>query len=301
MDFQRPVAGVCLAYRSGLCEKGDLCKFVHDEDDGKVKQIFLGNLHHDICEDELVEACEKYGKVTAVRWGVDRRSGKFKNFAHVEFITSSGAEKALALDSEKVLGRPLRASLARGPPQSTQKKDPSILKTSHSKEKNTHAEKEEKPKHCLNCRANDHVMKDCPNLQKKQSEKICYNCGDKSHRASKCRRAQIGNGFTFASCFICSDVGHLSSQCPKNSNGVGNIYPNGGGCRICGENSHLASACPAKRKKRKAVEVAESPSAGGNTGDSLQSNILLGEANSDSESETKEKKQKKKKKHKHKR
>lgn len=258
VDFQRPVAGVCLAYRAGICKNGPSCKFIHDVDDGKIKQVFVGNLHNDICEDELLAAFENYGKVTAVRWGTDRRTRKFRNFAHIEFITSAGAENALDMDGKEIMSRPTRCSMARGVPQ----KKRNVIFTPKEVEdreaaKKQREEEKEKSKCCLNCRSNDHVLKDCPLIARKSNKRICYNCGDTSHRAAKCRKATIGNGFTFATCFICNTVGHLSSQCPKNANG---IYPNGGGCRVCGSNQHLVKDCPekgSKKRKRKKEEAAE--------------------------------------------
>ena len=221
VDFQRPVAGVCLAYRAGICKVGDTCKFIHHDDDGKIKQVFVGNLHNDICEDELLEAFENYGKVTAVRWGTDRRTRKFRNFAHVEFITSAGAESALGMDGKEIMGRPTRCSMARGAPQKKKNKVLSEKEIEDRKAaKKEREEEKEKAKCCLNCRASDHVLKDCPLIARKSNKRICYNCGDTSHRAAKCRKDKIGNGFTFATCFLCNTVGHLSSQCSKNVNGI---------------------------------------------------------------------------------
>ena len=53
IDFQRPSGGVCLAYRNGYCDKGTACNFIHQEDDGRQKQIFVGNLHNEVGEDDL--------------------------------------------------------------------------------------------------------------------------------------------------------------------------------------------------------------------------------------------------------
>jgi hypothetical protein len=257
IDFQRPSGGVCLAHRSGYCEKGSSCTFIHEEDDGKQKQIFVGNLHNEIAEEDLLRLFDKSGKVVGLRWGLDRNTRKFKNFCHIEYLHSESTENALNFNGKTILGRPVRVSLARGPNSSGKKKG---AKNKWSKlegsgesatdgDASANKKKEEPVKPCLNCRSTEHVLKDCPKNKDKNNKKIkrfCYNCGDNSHRAAKCRKAKIGHGFTFATCFICKKVGHLSNQCDQNDKG---IYPNGGCCRVCGENSHLAKNCPAKNKK----------------------------------------------------
>ena len=262
IDFQRPSGGVCLAYRNGYCEKGTSCTFIHEEDDGKQKQIFVGNLHHEISEDDLLRLFDKAGKVVGLRWGLDRKTRRFKNFCHVEYLHGESAESALKFNEKAILGRPLRVSLARGPNSSKKKKKSASSKWSkldgindgpddNNEDGQEGIKKKEEPaKPCLKCRSTDHVLKDCPHNKDKNNKRFkrfCYNCGDNSHRAAKCRKPKIGNGFTFATCFICKKVGHLSSQCDQNDKG---IYPNGGACRICGENSHLAKNCPAKNKKK---------------------------------------------------
>ena len=65
IDFQRPSGGVCLSYRNGYCDKGTACNFIHQEDDGRQKQIFVGNLHHEVGEDDLLRLFDNAGKVEA--------------------------------------------------------------------------------------------------------------------------------------------------------------------------------------------------------------------------------------------
>ena len=270
IDFQRPSGGVCLAYRNGYCDKGTACNFIHQEDDGRQKQIFVGNLHNEVGEDDLLRLFDKAGKVVGLRWGLDRSTRKFKNFCHIEYLHAESADNALKFNEKTVLGRQVRVSLARGSNSSKKRKKSADSKWSQKDESMDSADgdrsqsndgklqKEERKKPCLLCRSTDHVLKDCPKNKDKQNKRFkrfCYNCGDTSHRAAKCRKAKIGNGFTFATCFICNSVGHLSRQCDQNKNG---IYPNGGCCRVCGENTHLAKNCPSKNKKLQANNEATS-------------------------------------------
>ena len=72
---------------------------------------FACNLSWDVTEETLRSAlvgCE----VTDVRMGVDKETGRFRGFAHVEFARDEDLERAVALDGASVLGRPMKIAYA---------------------------------------------------------------------------------------------------------------------------------------------------------------------------------------------
>ena len=76
--------------------------------------VFVGNLSYDIDEAAVKEAFKSCGEVTNVRWGMDRETGDFKGFGHIEFSTTEATDKAVAMAGEMVLGRAIRVDFAKG-------------------------------------------------------------------------------------------------------------------------------------------------------------------------------------------
>jgi hypothetical protein len=236
----------------------------HAEGNSKERQVFVGGVSMYASEDDLMHVFETAGTVVALRWGIDRRTEKFKGFVHIEFSNKDAVPLAVEKTGTDVCGRNIRVSAARGPSNgkngsTNTKQDNYIVDTSKSKDRNSttdtaSSKKEHKGEVCLRCREPGHKMSDCPMMRgggPASSRKVavsCYNCGGNSHRASHCRKEKIGNGFSFATCFICGTKGHLASQCDINKQGM---YPNGGGCRVCGSNQHLVKDCPEKVSKKK--------------------------------------------------
>ena len=72
---------------------------------------FVCNLSWDVTEETLRAAltgCE----VADVRMGVDKETGHFRGFAHVELATDQDLERAVALNGASVLGRPMKIAYA---------------------------------------------------------------------------------------------------------------------------------------------------------------------------------------------
>ena len=85
--------------------------------------VFVGNLSYDIDEDTISAAFKDCGEITNVRWGMDRETGDFKGFGHVEFATTEATDKAVAMAGEMVLGRAIRVDYAKGRSASPKRKD----------------------------------------------------------------------------------------------------------------------------------------------------------------------------------
>ena len=72
---------------------------------------FACNLSWDVTEETLRAALTGCA-VTDVRMGVDKQTGHFRGFAHVEFATDEDLERAVALNGANVLGRPMKIAYA---------------------------------------------------------------------------------------------------------------------------------------------------------------------------------------------
>ncbi|ETO23582.1 hypothetical protein RFI_13597 [Reticulomyxa filosa] len=70
------------------------------------RSLFIGNLNHDITEEDLKDRFGKYGKVTDVRIPKIRPTGKSRGFAFIEFGNSGDAELAIRGEQgKKLLGQ----------------------------------------------------------------------------------------------------------------------------------------------------------------------------------------------------
>lgn len=76
--------------------------------------IYVGNLSYDASEDDLREAFERYGQVSAVNIIKDRETGRSRGFAFVEMPQEEDAKKAIEeLNLQSVAGRKITVNEAR--------------------------------------------------------------------------------------------------------------------------------------------------------------------------------------------
>lgn len=66
-----------------------------DEEEGGVKNLFVGNLSWNIDDEWLYREFEEFGELTGARVVTDRESGRSKGFGYVEFAKASDAAAAL--------------------------------------------------------------------------------------------------------------------------------------------------------------------------------------------------------------
>jgi RNA recognition motif-containing protein len=76
--------------------------------------IYIGNLHFKMNEDELRQLFEAYGEVSTAKIIIDKATGRSKGFGFVEMPNDAEASNALtSLDGKEVNGRALKATEAR--------------------------------------------------------------------------------------------------------------------------------------------------------------------------------------------
>ncbi|KPJ54089.1 MAG: RNA-binding protein [Dehalococcoidia bacterium DG_18] len=76
--------------------------------------IYVGNLSHELTEEELKEAFEAFGQVESAKIITDRYSGVSRGFGFVEMPTKAEAEAAIAeLNGKELKGRTLTVNEAR--------------------------------------------------------------------------------------------------------------------------------------------------------------------------------------------
>ncbi len=76
--------------------------------------IYTGNLHYGISEDELKAIFEEYGEVTSVKIITDKYSGRSKGFGFIEMPNDAEAKEAIEnLNGTEVKGRNIKVNQAR--------------------------------------------------------------------------------------------------------------------------------------------------------------------------------------------
>lgn len=74
--------------------------------------VFCGNLSFDIDEETLRDFFNGCGDIKSIRWGMDKDSGEFKGYGHVEFYDENGPQEAVKLNQKALLGRKIRLDYA---------------------------------------------------------------------------------------------------------------------------------------------------------------------------------------------
>jgi len=76
--------------------------------------IYVGNLSHEVTEEDLRQAFEAFGQVTSVNIIKDKYSGEPRGFGFVEMPTKAEAQSAITgLNEKELKGRTLNVNEAR--------------------------------------------------------------------------------------------------------------------------------------------------------------------------------------------
>ena len=75
--------------------------------------MYIGNLAHDVTEDDLRNAFSEFGEVSSVKIITDKFSGRAKGFGFVEMPDNSEADQAIkALNGKAFNGRSIKVNQA---------------------------------------------------------------------------------------------------------------------------------------------------------------------------------------------
>jgi RNA recognition motif-containing protein len=75
--------------------------------------MYIGNLAHDVTEDDLRNAFSEFGEVASVKIIMDKFSGRSKGFGFVEMPSNSEADQAIkALNGKAFNGRSIKVNQA---------------------------------------------------------------------------------------------------------------------------------------------------------------------------------------------
>ena len=76
--------------------------------------IYVGNLSHDVSEENLRQAFEAFGQVSSARIVKDKYSGQPRGFGFVEMVELAQAQAAIkSLNGKELLGKQMSVSEAR--------------------------------------------------------------------------------------------------------------------------------------------------------------------------------------------
>ena len=80
--------------------------------------IYVGNLSHEVTEDDLKEAFGAFGQLASVTVVKDRKSGESRGFGFIEMASKDEAQSAIAgLNGKDLKGKNLTVNEARSRPE----------------------------------------------------------------------------------------------------------------------------------------------------------------------------------------
>lgn len=183
------------------CKATQATRFTPEMKEG-YNRIYVGSLSWEITEEELRKFFSNCN-VKAIRLGMDKETGEFRGYAHVDFSDSQSLKTALALDQSVLFGRPVRISCAvplNKKPVAGEKsvavEKPGASEKSIAVEKSVAAEKSgagEKSFAVEQPGAGGKPTVEQPSsvASGKRKNRMCYGCRQKGHNLSECPNPQI--------------------------------------------------------------------------------------------------------------
>ncbi|XP_061372265.1 phragmoplastin interacting protein 1 [Gastrolobium bilobum] len=151
-------------------------------------RIYVGNLSWDIAEEELRKFFSNCN-ITSIRFGMDKETGEFRGYGHVDFSDSQSLKTALTLDQNVLSGRPVKISCA-----VPLKKKPGNNKTNGvdgEKSSSTGSVKMSRNNTSSEAPVNGvDGEKSSSTVSGKMRRRTCYECGEKGHMFSACPKKQ---------------------------------------------------------------------------------------------------------------
>ncbi|KAK4284129.1 hypothetical protein QN277_001001 [Acacia crassicarpa] len=226
-------------------------------------RIYVGNLSWNTTEDQLRSlflSCS----ISSIRLGMDKETGEFRGYAHVDFTDSQSVKAAVALDQKVMHGRPVRITCAvplKKLWKQTTTDVPAPMNTEVDGEKpSSTGTGKVKRRTCFECGEMGHISSACPKKQTNDAP-APMNTQVNSEKPSSTGSGKVKR----RTCFECGEKGHVFSACPKkqttdvpvpvpaptntqvngekpSSTGSGKVKRRT--CFECGEKGHISSACP---------------------------------------------------------
>jgi nucleolin len=138
-------------------------------------RIYVGNLSWDITEDDLKKFFSDC-KISSIRFGMDKETGEFRGYGHVDFSDNDSLVKALKLDQRIVCGRPIKISCA------VPKKGGKLQEN-----QNQIVEEAKIQSTAMPMITSDEVNNGVPSISSgKIKRRTCYECGEKGHISTAC-------------------------------------------------------------------------------------------------------------------
>ncbi|XP_039038843.1 uncharacterized protein LOC120176485 [Hibiscus syriacus] len=225
-------------------------------------RIYLGNLSWDITEDDLKKFFSD-GNVSSIRFGMNKETGEFRGYAHVDFSDSVSVAMALKLDQEIVCGRPVKISCA-VPKKAVQTQSGSHQTRNEVCRSDERASSKEVS---MSVREPVGVSVEAPQVSEvdngglsvssgKLRRRTCYQCGEKGHISSACTKGPAGVEAPTGKEVPLSVEAPTGNEAPlrvealtvNEVDNVGLSVSSGKlrrrTCYVCGQKGHISSACP---------------------------------------------------------
>lgn len=135
-------------------------------------RVYVGNLPWDITEDDVRKLFSDC-KISSIRFGMDKETGEFRGYSHIDFSDSVSLGMALKLDQEVVRGRHVMIRCA-------------VPK----KEAKTHREPVLGPGPLPAAIEAGNNAVTVSTSSGKVRRRTCYECGEKGHISSDCPKKQ---------------------------------------------------------------------------------------------------------------
>ncbi|CAL1374453.1 unnamed protein product [Linum trigynum] len=169
-------------------------------------RIYVGNLPWDITEENLRKFFSDCS-ISSIRFGMDKETGEFRGYGHVDFSDDVSMMMALKMDQQMLCGRPIKISCAvprkageartkDGPPpsRSNEVSDPAIVSTPPVPETtaaNIGASNDEIPTTSITEVVRNEASIETPApVSGKIKRRTCYECGQKGHISTACPNKQ---------------------------------------------------------------------------------------------------------------
>lgn len=148
-------------------------------------RIYIGNLSWDVTEDDLKKLFVNC-KIASIRFGMDKETGEFRGYAHVDFSDGISLKTALKLDQKIIHGRPVKIRCA-VPKKGTENGGGGAVAGAE-----THPEMNPEPIP----ETKEAAVSVVSAVSGKIRRRTCYECGEKGHLSSNCPNKQLADSVT---------------------------------------------------------------------------------------------------------